>query len=66
LNQYTRNGILRYERIFGRGFVSTGGLTTTKEYVAMMNLQPGMRVLDVGCGIGGGDIYMVNTCHGAH
>lgn len=29
-NQYTENGILRYEKIFGRGFVSTGGLETTK------------------------------------
>jgi phosphoethanolamine N-methyltransferase len=23
--QYTRNGVLRYEKIFGAGFVSTGG-----------------------------------------
>jgi phosphoethanolamine N-methyltransferase len=28
--QYSANGILRYERIFGPGFVSTGGLDTTK------------------------------------
>jgi hypothetical protein len=28
--QYSVNGILRYERVFGPGFVSTGGLTTTK------------------------------------
>ena len=28
--QYSRTGILRYERIFGPGFVSTGGLETTK------------------------------------
>ncbi len=28
--QYSRNGILRYERIFGDTFVSTGGLQTTK------------------------------------
>lgn len=25
--QYTRNGVLRYEKIFGAGFVSTGGTT---------------------------------------
>ena len=31
-NQYTVNGILRYEKIFGEGFVSTGGLETTKVY----------------------------------
>lgn len=28
--QYSPNGILRYERIFGPGFVSTGGLETTQ------------------------------------
>ena len=28
--QYQKNGILRYERIFGETFVSTGGEGTTK------------------------------------
>ena len=28
--QYSNTGILRYEKIFGRTFVSTGGLDTTK------------------------------------
>ena len=27
--QYSTNSILRYERIFGEGFVSTGGVQTT-------------------------------------
>ncbi len=31
--QYSNNGILRYERIFGRHFVSTGGLETTQVIV---------------------------------
>ncbi|CAD5323393.1 unnamed protein product [Arabidopsis thaliana] len=56
--QYKSSGILRYERVFGQGFVSTGGLETTKEFVEKMNLKPGQKVLDVGCGIGGGDFYM--------
>ncbi|XP_051115909.1 phosphomethylethanolamine N-methyltransferase-like [Andrographis paniculata] len=59
--QYKSNGILRYERVFGNGFVSTGGLVTTKEFVAKLDLQPGQKVLDVGCGIGGGDFYMAKN-----
>ncbi|PWA67224.1 phosphoethanolamine N-methyltransferase [Artemisia annua] len=58
--QYKSSGILRYERIFGYGFVSTGGIDTTKEFVAKLDLKPGQKVLDVGCGIGGGDFYMVD------
>ncbi|KAL3839016.1 hypothetical protein ACJIZ3_023607 [Penstemon smallii] len=56
--QYKCSGILRYERVFGQGFVSTGGIDTTREFVAKLNLKPGQKVLDVGCGIGGGDFYM--------
>ncbi|GFQ07279.1 phosphoethanolamine n-methyltransferase [Phtheirospermum japonicum] len=58
--QYKCNGILRYERVFGQGYVSTGGLDTTKEFVAKLDLKPGQKVLDVGCGIGGGDFYMAD------
>ncbi|XP_043695648.1 phosphomethylethanolamine N-methyltransferase-like isoform X1 [Telopea speciosissima] len=59
--QYKCSGILRYERVFGEGFVSTGGLETTKDFIAKLKLKPGQKVLDVGCGIGGGDFYMAEN-----
>lgn len=34
---------------------------TTKEFVAKIDLEPGQKVLDVGCGIGGGDFYMAEN-----
>jgi phosphoethanolamine N-methyltransferase len=62
--QYSRNGVLRYEKIFGAGFVSTGGVDTTVPILDRLALKPGQRVLDVGCGIGGGDFLMAER-HGA-
>ena len=56
--QYTRNGILRYEQIFGSGFISTGGLETTQKFFETLDLKPNQKVLDVGCGIGGGNFLM--------
>ena len=42
--------------------MSTGGIVTTEEFVRYLNLRKGQKVLDVGCGIGGGDFYMVSQC----
>jgi len=56
--QYSRNGILRYEKLFGHGFVSTGGQETTNQIISKFDLQPQQSVLDVGCGIGGGSFYL--------
>ena len=63
--QYSRNGILRYEKIFGTDFVSTGGISTTREFVKMLKLKKNQKVLDVGCGIGGSAFHM-NIEYGAH
>src|SRR5206468_4676905 len=64
--QYSRTGILRYEKIFGDGYVSTGGPETTAYLCAKLGsaLRPGVRVLDVGSGIGGAAFHLART-HGA-
>lgn len=36
-------------------------LETTKEFVSKLVLKAGQKVLDVGCGIGGGDFYMAEN-----
>eukprot|EP00898_Chlorokybus_atmophyticus_P009086 jgi/Chlat1/9179/Chrsp97S08451 len=63
--QYTNKNIRRYERIYGRGFVSAGGPETTTEFSSLLNLQKDEYVLDVGCGVGGGAVYMAET-YGVH
>jgi phosphoethanolamine N-methyltransferase len=60
--QYSKSGILRYEMIFGEGYVSTGGDATTQALCARLAgaLRPGVRVLDVGSGIGGAAFHLAN------
>jgi len=57
-NQYSRKGILRYEAIFGRTYVSVGGETTTSMFTSQLKLSPNMKVLDIGCGTGGSAFFM--------
>jgi len=56
-NQYSRKGILKYERIFGRTFVSVGGEHTTRLFAEKLKFVNNMKVLDIGCGIGGSAFY---------
>ncbi len=58
--QYTRKGILRYEKIFGDGYISTGGPETTEYLCAKLGpaLRTGAKVLDVGSGIGGAAFHL--------
>ncbi|CAI5471285.1 unnamed protein product [Closterium sp. Yama58-4] len=59
--QYSLQGILRYEHIYGRGFVSTGGRASTLSFLPLLSLSPKHRVLDVGCGLGGSALLMAET-----
>ena len=61
--QYSRSSILRYEKIFGHGYVSTGGPETTDSLCERLGpaLRPGVRVLDVGGGIGGVAVHLAQN-----
>lgn len=56
--QYTRASIKAYESVYGQDFVSPGGETMARELVGRFNLEPGSRVLDAGCGLGGSAFLM--------
>ncbi|XP_065185083.1 uncharacterized protein LOC135815685 isoform X2 [Sycon ciliatum] len=61
--EYSVNAIQCYEKMFGKNYISTGGLEATAEFVPMLNLQKGEKVLDVGSGLGGAARYMAEN-HG--
>ncbi len=64
--QYSRTSILRYEKIFGDHYISTGGAETTDNLCRRLggSLRSGARVLDVGSGIGGAAFHLA-TAFGA-
>ncbi|XP_047492053.1 phosphomethylethanolamine N-methyltransferase-like [Penaeus chinensis] len=63
--EYSVVNILGRERAHGYMWWSTGGETTNRDFCARLNLRPGMRVLDVGCGTGGSAFYMARH-YGVH
>ena len=64
--QYSRTSILRYEKIFGEHYISTGGAETTDNLCKRLgsSLRPGVRVLDVGSGIGGAAFHLARDVRG--
>ncbi|HSS63286.1 MAG TPA: methyltransferase domain-containing protein [Gammaproteobacteria bacterium] len=60
--QYSAESIGKYQRIYGRDFISPGGAEAAREFIGMLELSPGQRVLDAGCGIGGAAFLMADEC----
>ena len=56
--QYTTKSILRYEKIYGKGYITTGGSEQCEIFTKKLDLKENMKILDVGCGIGGADFFM--------
>ena len=58
--QYTTASIRTYETVYGRDFVSPGGKETALALTTKLGLKPRQKVLDVGCGLGGGSFLMAS------
>lgn len=57
-SQYQEDHILEYEQVYGEDFVSPGGKEFAREMITRLELEPGTKVLDVGCGLGGSAFVM--------
>lgn len=68
--QYTQTGILRYERVCGRGYVASGGAAAQADVVTPRAVRAcqgiaAPRILDIGCGPGGGAMALAAALPGA-
>lgn len=55
--EYDDDMIALLEAVWGGGFMSPGGPAEVDRILAGLNLS-GLRVLDIGCGIGGADVHI--------
>lgn len=60
-DQYSLDGIRRYEWIFGKDFLSSGAKEMAERAAEKLRLHPGVRLLDIGCGLGGPAFYFART-----
>eukprot|EP01084_Bolivina_argentea_P165478 287480_1 len=61
LHQYTMTDILALQRVYGDGFMGNGGIESAKLFVSKLDLRAREKVLEIGCGPGGGAFYMAKT-----
>jgi phosphoethanolamine N-methyltransferase len=60
--RYSRQSILRSERMYGQGFQGPGREELMKAFTARLPDLRGKRVLDIGSGLGGAAFYMNRVC----
>jgi phosphoethanolamine N-methyltransferase len=60
-NRYNRRSILRSERMYGEGFQSPGGVDAVKGFCRKLLMRQGMKILEVGSGLGGSAFYLAET-----
>ena len=60
-NRYSRCSILRSEKMYGEGFQSPGGLDAVKSFCRRLCMRQGMKILEVGSGLGGSAFYLAET-----
>lgn len=58
--RYTRRSILRSEKMYGEGFQSPGKIAAVEGFCARLDMRPGMRILDIGSGLGGAAFYFAD------
>mmetsp|Transcript_21510 Transcript_21510/g.52330 ORF Transcript_21510/g.52330 Transcript_21510/m.52330 type:complete len:556 (+) Transcript_21510:82-1749(+) len=62
--QYTLAGLMRYEKIYGKNYIGTGGDEVSEKLrlAAGDTVKAGCRGLDVGCGLGGTILHLADKC----
>lgn len=48
-----RRKILRFERMYERGFLSPGGVDAIAFFCQQLNMREGMNIIEIGSGLGG-------------
>ena len=57
-NRYSRRNVLRSEAMYGHGFQSPGGLEAVEEFCRKLQMRRGMKILEIGSGLGGNTFYL--------
>ncbi|MEU9081128.1 methyltransferase domain-containing protein [Streptomyces sp. NPDC048357] len=61
--RYSRRVALRHERLYGHGYQGPGSEAVFAELTSRLDLRPGLRLLDIGSGLGG-DSFRLAERHG--